>query len=161
MMKTWRRRVKIDLCGEKWFMLVVRGLKRGENFEHCIVKRALREQGTSNIPDTIQSEHVCNIWSRLVCQKLVLSVIFDLMAGHGKILNIWYSALFLFCHVFQYIFTWRLWLGTRDFSEQIYFRFSNLLPLPHLLVVFTSASSSFSCIGLSSSCIGLCYDIDV
>jgi hypothetical protein len=29
------------------------------------------------------------------------------------------------------------------------FRFYDLLPLPHLLVVFTSVSSSFSCIGLS------------
>ena len=63
------------------------------------------------------------------------------------------------------------------------FRFYDLLPLPHLLVVFTSVSSSFiciyfhflifSCIGLSFSCIGLSfscivyllvvlvYDIDV
>jgi hypothetical protein len=59
----------------------------------------------------------------------------------------------------------------------IYFRFLifywYLLPLPHLLLVFTSVSSSFICIGLSFSCIGLylvvsvyllvvsVYDIDV
>jgi hypothetical protein len=48
-------------------------------------------------------------------------------------------------------------LGTRDFAESLYFRFSNLLPLPHLLFVFTSVSSSFSCIGLYFGCIGLSF----
>jgi hypothetical protein len=34
-------------------------------------------------------------------------------------------------------------LGTRDFAASLIFLFSDLLPLPHLLFVFTSASSSF------------------
>jgi hypothetical protein len=33
--------------------------------------------------------------------------------------------------------------GTRNFAASLNFRFSDLLPLPHLLFVFTSASSSF------------------
>jgi hypothetical protein len=46
-----------------WRKVIYVGCKGFEarRVEHCIVKRALREQGTSNIPDTIQSEHVCNI----------------------------------------------------------------------------------------------------
>jgi hypothetical protein len=39
-------------------------------------------------------------------------------------------------------------LGTRNFAASLNFRFSDLLPLPHLLFVFTSASSSF---------VGICF----
>jgi hypothetical protein len=44
-------------------------------------------------------------------------------------------------------------------AASLNFRFSDLLPLPHLLLVFTSVSSSFICIGLSFICIGLSFSL--
>jgi hypothetical protein len=42
----------------------------------------------------------------------------------------------------MYSLAWRHYLA-RNFAASLNFRFSDLLPLPHLLFVFTSASSSF------------------